>query len=236
MADAELVTDPAAIAFETLGSEVKLLRLTMQAFIAEKEQASATDYSPTLAEIVAHLDKHKEYFRRLADRPAIQQTAQDIAEQIIAQGKIMRGEEMRALDRARATLTEASSAIIARVNSAWDRDRQKKWGLGIAAGIALTFTFIGANVPSVADRMVPTDWRWPELRAASQLNMGLSEAGLRLISVDDSEHGARLRWSHRIIGDNIETLKQCETKATKAKAATQCILRVPLPARSSQPR
>ena len=178
MADAELVTDPAAIAFETLGSEVKLLRLTMQAFIAEKEQASATDYSPTLAEIVAHLDKHNEYFRRLADRPAIQQTAQDIAEQIIAQGKIMRGEEMRALDRARATLTEASNAIIARVNSAWDRDTQKKWGLGIATGIALIFTVIGGTVPSVIDRMVPTYWRWPELRAASHLNMGKSEAGL----------------------------------------------------------
>ena len=226
MADAELTTDPAAVAFETLGTEVKMLRLTVQAFIAEKAQATATDYLPTLTEIVARLDKHNEYFRKLWEKPAIQQTAQDIAEQIIAQGKIARGEEALALERARKTLADASSAIIARVNSAWARDKQKKWGLAIAAGIALTFTVIGAIVPGVVDRIVPTDWRWPEQRAASHLGMGFSEAGLHLISLDGSEQGARLRGSQRIINDNIEKLEACQIKAATTKMALQCSLNV----------
>ena len=229
MADGELVTDPAALAFEGIGAELKLLRLAVQAFTAEKTQITIPDYSETLTEIVARLDKQHGNFQKIMERPAMQQSAQDIAAHIVSEGKVARADESLALERARVALVDSSKAIIARVNGAWDRDVQKKWGLSIAAVIAITFTVIGATAPGIVDRLVPTNWRWPELRAASNLGMGLSEAGLHLISIDGSEEGARLRWSHRIIDDNIETLKQCETKATKAQSSKQCTLSVTPP-------
>ena len=155
MADAELVTDPAALAFEGLGTEVKLVRLAVQALTAEKGQITIPDYSATLEQMAGQLEATNEQLAVIADKPALRLTPEALGAQIKKAADVASQTQRDELQSARNSLVTATNAIVARVNSARDRDEQKLWNWGFAAGGILIGILIAAAWPHVADGLAP---------------------------------------------------------------------------------
>ena len=218
--------DPAAKAFEGVRRELKLLRHAVEGFTAERNDIDIPDYSATLSQMAEGMEKHSGYFRWLAAKPALEQTVQSIADQIIVQAKTVRGDESAALNRASAMFSGASQSITARVKSARNRDQQNKWVWKIAGATAVGFAILGATVPGIIAYLAPNAWAWPERRAASSLGMGLSDAGMRMIRVDRSEEARAIERAVQVISDNAETVTACYKAVATSSKPARCTISI----------
>jgi hypothetical protein len=202
--------DLAAAAFDGIRAEMTLLRLAVQQLASERAQIIVPDYSETLGDIIERAKKHSQCFKQIIESPALLQTAQTIAAQIIHQGKAARAEEAQALETARSGLATAANAIIERVNSARTRDEQNQRLWIVGAVSATLFTILGTAVPGIINRAAPAAWHWPERSAARSLGMPLSDAGLHLIRTENPAYAQTLIQTAQIIHDNSQALKKCE--------------------------
>lgn len=218
--------DPAAVAFDGIRAEMTLLRLAVQQLASERAQIIIPDYSETLGDIIERAKKHSQYFKQIIESPALSQTAETIAAQIIHQGKTARAEEKQILETARNALTTAANAITQRVNAARTRDEQNKLLWIVGAASAALFTLLGATLPGVINSAVPTAWHWPEHSAANSLGMSLSDAGLRMISTENPESAQALIQIVEIIQNNRQTLKKCTNKAAQTSKPTKCSIMI----------
>ena len=226
MADAELVTDPAALAFEGLGTEVKLVRLAVQALTAEKGQITIPDYSATLEQMAGQLEATNEHLEAITDKPALRLTPETLGAQIKKAADVTSQTQRGELQSARNSLVTATNAIVARVNAARDGDEQKLWNSGFAAGGIVIGMLIAAAWPYVADGLAPASWRWPEQRAASALGMSMTDAGMRLISVEDPNKARNLITAAQIVDDNAQVIDECAKAAARAKKSVRCSISV----------
>ena len=80
-------TDPAAEAFENLRKEVALVRSALTGLAAEYSGLEIPDYSQTLGEIMETSKVTTKYLNVIAKLPALQQTPDKLAEQMIAAGE-----------------------------------------------------------------------------------------------------------------------------------------------------
>lgn len=218
--------DPAAHAFEGVRRELKLLRHAVEGFTAERNDIDIPDYSATLEQLAESMEKHSGYFRGLAAKPALEQTVQSIADQIVIQAKTVRGDESAALNRASVMFSEASDSITARVKAARNRDQQNKWVWKIAGATAVGFAILGATVPGIIAYLAPSAWAWPERRAASSLGMGLSEAGMRMIRIDGSDEARAIIRAVHVISDNAETVTACYKAVATTSKPARCAISI----------
>ena len=226
MADAELVTDPAALAFEGLGTEVKLVRLAVQALTAEKGQTTIPDYSATLEQMAGQLEATNEHLAVIADKPTLRLTPEALGAQIKKAADLASQTQRDELQSARNNLVTATNAIVARVNSARDGDGQKLWNWGFGAGGIVIGILIAAAWPHIADGVAPASWHWPEQRAAGALGMSMTDAGMHLISVEDPNKARNLITATRIVKDNALVIDGCTKAAARAKRPVRCSIPV----------
>ena len=226
MADAELVTDPAALAFEGLGTEVKLVRLAVQALTAEKGQITITDYSATLEQMAGQLEATNEQLAVIADKPALRLTPEALGAQLKKAADSASQTQRDELQSARNSLVSATNAIVARVNAARDGDEQKLLNWGFAAGGIVIGMLIAAAWPHIADRLAPASWHWPEQRAASALGMSMTDTGMHLISVEDPDKARNLIAAAQIVEEDAHVIDECAKAAARAKRPQRCSISV----------
>ena len=98
--------DPAAQAFARLAEKVDLLEAANAGLAAKRE--AAPDYSETLGEIAALLDKMRTAINTLARQPAMTFTPDAMAVQIAAAGKKARAEDSAVIQQARERIDGAA--------------------------------------------------------------------------------------------------------------------------------
>ncbi len=133
--------DPAAQAFGRLAEKVDLLEAAITGLAAKRE--AAPDYSETLGEIAALLDKMRDAINTLARRPAMTLTPDEMARQIELAGKAARAEDGATIGHARDRIDKAASRIeylAGTVAAAREQRRRFIWAAvgGLFAGMLLS--------------------------------------------------------------------------------------------------
>lgn len=143
------VSDPAAMAFDTLRnevtglrSEVTTLRLAVQQLAAAPSQIEIPDYTETLAEIRGAVVGLVSHYMKLRDAPALAVTPDQLAAQIKATSVEARKAESQSLKNAESNFVSITRELTGFVESARAADRQNKWLVGaFLLGIAISGTF-----------------------------------------------------------------------------------------------
>jgi len=217
--------DPAAQAFARLAEKVDLLEAAIAGLAAKRE--AAPDYSETLGEIAALLQKMRDAINTLARRPAMQLTPDTMAEQIMAAGKKARAEDGAAIQQARERIDVAAqhmerlAGTIAIVRA---QRRRIIWGIcgGEIAGMLL-WSFL----PGVILRVLPQSWHMPEKMAAHILDApSLWAGGARMMQADSPLAWEGLNHAAELLRDNRRAVETCRNSAAKAKEPVRCTIRI----------
>jgi len=167
------------MAFEALRKEVALVSSAVAGLAAERAANASPDYSETLAKIVRACAATTANLKMLADKPALQRTAQDWAREIAAAGKEARRSDQEALTQARDAFQQAARDMTAKLSSAKSADKQRQWLLWTgAAGVCTGMLLLAIGIGPVV-RAMPQSWHWPESIAASILRLDREAAGVR---------------------------------------------------------
>lgn len=213
--------DPAVRAFTRLGEKVDLLEAAIAGFAARRD--AAPDYSETLGNIEAQLGKVREAMNRLARRPAMELTPDEMARQISAAGSKARVEDGITIAQARGRIDGAAShmeRLAGAVTTARERRRRLAWaaGGGLLAGMLL-WSFL----PGVILRALPQGWHMPEAMAAHIVGEPtLWEAGSRLMQADSPRAWSALTEAADLLRDNRLALEQCKKDAQRAHKPVSC--------------
>ena len=218
--------DPAAQAFEGVRAELAFLHQAVKGMAADRHELVIPDYNATLAQMAEKLGMVDEQLAVIADKPALRLTPEALGAQIKKAADMASQTQRDELQSARNSLVTATNAIVARVNAARDGDEQKLWNSGFAAGGIVIGMLIAAAWPYVADGLAPASWRWPEQRAASALGMSMTDAGMRLISVEDPNKARNLITAAQIVDDNAQVIDECAKAAARAKKSVRCSISV----------
>ena len=218
--------DPAAQAFESVREELALLHQAVKGMAADHHELVIPDYNATLAQMADKLGRVDEQLEGIADKPALRMTPEALGAQTKKTADVASQTQRDELQSARNSLVTATNAIVARVNSARDRDEQKLWNWGFAAGGIVIGILIAAAWPHIADGQAPASWHWPEQRAASALGMSMTNAGMRLISVEDPNKVRNLITAAHILEDNAPVIDGCAKAAARATKAVRCSISV----------
>jgi hypothetical protein len=217
--------DPAAQAFARLAEKVDLLEAAIAGLAAKRE--AAPDYSETLGEIAALLDKMRDAITTLARRPAMQLTPDEMARQIAAASKTARAEDGATIGQARDRIDKAASRIeylADTVATAREQRRRIIWGIcgGEIAGMLL-WSFL----PGVILRALPQGWHMPEKMAAHILDApSLWAGGTRMMQADSPLAWEGLNHAAELLRDNREAVETCRNSAAKAKEPGRCMIRI----------
>ena len=218
--------DPAAQAFERVREELALLHQAVKGMAADRHELVIPDYNTTLGQMAEKLEAVDEQLAVIADKPALRLTPEALGAQIKKAADVASRTQCDELQSTRNNLVNATNAIVARVNSAWDRDEQKLWNWGFGAGGIVIGMLIAAAWPHIADGVAPASWHWPERRAASALGMSMTDAGMRLISVEDPAKARNLVAAAHIVEDNAPVIDGCTKAAARAKRPQRCSISV----------
>lgn len=124
------MSDPAAMAFDDLRSEVTTLRLAVQQLAAAPTQIEIPDYTETLSEIRGATQALASHYRKLRDAPALSVTPDQLAAQISAASVEARKAERQSLQSAENSFIAIARELTGFVESARTADRQNKWLVG----------------------------------------------------------------------------------------------------------
>ena len=218
--------DPAAQAFERVREELALLHQAVKGMAADRHELVIPDYNATLSQMAEKLESADERLAVIADRPALRLTPEALSTQIKKAADLASQTQRDELQSTRNNLVNATNAIVARVNSARDRDEQKLWNWGFATGGIIIGVLIATAWPQIADGLAPASWYWPEQRAASALGMSMTDAGMHLISVEDPNKARNLITAAQIVEDNAQVIDECAKAAARAKRAQRCSISV----------
>lgn len=141
--------DPAAEAFENLRKEVALVRSALTGLAAEYSGLEIPDHSQTLSKIMETSKVTTKYLNVIARLPALQQTPDKLAEQIITAGEQARKFEQESLQNACNLFRRERNELSRYMHhhrTAEDQDRllvKTGWS-GVAVGLILYAFFAGA--------------------------------------------------------------------------------------------
>lgn len=216
--------DPAAEAFEDLRKEVALVRSAMAGLAAEYSGLEIPDYSRTLVEIMETSKVTTKYLNVIAKLPALQQTPDKLAEQMIAAGEQARKFEQESLQNACNLFRRERNELSQHMHhhrQAADQDRLVvRIGLGgVAVGLLLYALFAGPLV-----RLMPESWLLPERMAARVLWMDRESAGIRLIHTAAPERWNDIVRGYRIYQRNRDAITQCEKLAADGMEHVPCVM------------
>jgi len=220
--------DPAAQAFARLAEKVDLLEAAIAGLAAKRE--AAPDYSETLGEIAALLDKMRDAINTLARRPAMQLTPDAMAEQIAAAGKKARAEDGAVIQQARERIDGAAhhmERLAGTVATAREQRRQLLWaaGGGLLAGMLLW-----SILPGVILRTMPQSWHMPENMARHIIGEPtLWEAGTRLMQADSPQAWNALTEAVELARENSDAIAVCHKAAAEADRPMRCTIGVKAP-------
>ena len=218
--------DPAAQAFERVREELALLHQAVKGMAADRHELVIPDYNATLSQMAEKLESADERLAVIADRPALRLTPEALSTQIKKAADLASQTQRDELQSTRNNLVNATNAIVARVNSARDGDDQKLWNWGFAGGGIVIGILIATAWPHIADGLAPASWHWPEQRAASALGMSMTDAGMRLISVEDPAKSHNLITATRIVEDNAQVIDGCAKASARVKTPRRCSISV----------
>ena len=218
--------DPAAEAFEDLRKEVALVRSALTGLAAEYSGLEIPDYSQTLGEIMETSKVTTRYLNVIAKLPALQQTPDKLAQEMIAAGDQVRKVEQESLRNAcnlfRAERNELSR-YMHQHRQAETQDRLVvRTGLGgVAVGLLLYALFAGPLV-----RLMPESWLLPERMAARVLRMDRESAGIRLIQTATPERWNDIVRGLRIVVKNRDAITQCTKLAAAGMDHVPCVVEI----------
>jgi Family of unknown function (DUF6118) len=187
----------AAVAFDGLRQEVKLLRKAVAAWV--DEQPDPPDYSETLGKIAGDLSRTSNRVGWLTQRPALALTPDELALRIKAAGEDARSADRKLVAEAMDGLQRATEALSGWTVQARTADLQERRLLqvgAIAGGLSLALGFI---LPLVVVRTAPESWNWPERAAAFVLHADRWEAGERLLASSDPGRWRELQTSMAVV-------------------------------------
>jgi hypothetical protein len=202
-------------AVETIIRSLAGLRSSVDGFAQLQQQIHGRDYSPELTKINDTWEKAREAFIKLKELPALRLTPTDIARQIEVAGQNGRSSDHEAWRSAQQRLDETTRSIGTVVGSARAAEQQNRWlAIGMTAASILAF-IAGCMLPPVVDRAAPTDWRWPEKRAAAILERDAWSAGQHLMQTSNPAQWDRLMTAARFYRENEKDLAACARLARK---------------------
>lgn len=219
-------TDPAAEAFEDLRKEVALVRSALTGLAAEYSGLEIRDYSQTLGEIMETSKVTTKYLNVIAKLPALQQTPDKLAQEMIAAGDQVRKVEQESLRNAynlfRAERIELSH-YMHHHRQAVEQDRLlvKTGSSGVAVGLILYALSAGPLV-----RLMPESWLLPERMAASVLWTDREDAGIRLIKTAAPERWNDIVRGLRLVVKNRDAITKCENMASKETFPVPCVIEI----------
>jgi hypothetical protein len=204
-----------------LGIVVGYVRSALTGLAAEYSGLEIPDYSQTLGKILGTSEVTTKYLNVIAKLPALQQTPDKLAEQMIAAGKQLRKYEQESLQNAcnlfRRERNELSQ-YMHHHRQAVDQDRLVvRTGLvSVAVGLLLYALFAGPLV-----RLMPESWLLPDRVAARVLRM---DPGIRLIQTAAPERWNDIVSGLRIVVKNRGAITKCEEIASKEAFPVPCVV------------
>lgn len=216
--------DPATHAFAQLAEKVDLLEAAIAGLAAKRD--AAPDYSETLGEIAALLEKMRTAINALARRPAMEITPDAMAERIAAAAARARAEDAATIKQMQERFNKATARmeyIQGTVATARDQRRQcHKWGIGGALAAILLSSFL----PGTIARTMPEGWHLPERMAARILDLDRWTAGERLLATSDPGRWRTVLFSNALVQENRDAIARCRENAAKANKAVRCAVEI----------
>jgi hypothetical protein len=209
-----------------LGIVVGYVRSALTGLAAEYSGLEIPDYSQTLGKILGTSEVTTKYLNVIAKLPALHQTPDKLAEQMIAAGEQLRKYEQESFQNAcnlfRRERNELSQ-YMHHHRTADDQDRllvKVGWS-GIAVGLILYALFAGPLV-----RLMPGSWLLPERMAASVLWLDRENAGIRLIQTAAPDRWNDIVRGLRIVVRNRDAIAKCENLASEGTLPAPCVLEI----------
>jgi hypothetical protein len=175
--DTEVTT---AQAFEAVRHELSLLHNAVANLTAARERIP--DHTAALDGIDRSLGNVRARLAAIEQTPAVSLTPAEMAKQINLAAQIVRVEDRRMLDTARASLDRSAGWIDSVVKRGQAADQQIERQIWCAVAGMLTGIFIWAVLPGAIARSLPASWHVPEWMASRTMNMEQKDAGERMIA------------------------------------------------------
>jgi ElaB/YqjD/DUF883 family membrane-anchored ribosome-binding protein len=167
----------AAVAFDGLRQEVKLLRKAVAAWV--DEQPDPPDYSETLGKIAGDLSRTSNRVGWLTQRPALALTPDEMAVLIKAAGEDVRSADRKLIAQALDGLQRATEALCTWARQARTADLQKRRLLQVGAIAGAVGLVLGLLLPLAISRNAPRN-QTPHDQASVVLHpSGFNAAPLR---------------------------------------------------------
>jgi hypothetical protein len=218
--------DQVELAFEAMQQRLAGLTAAMDGFAVRQQELHGRDYGPDLEKINESFQRVREAAHRLADKPALKLTPEDVARQIEKAGQESRQVDHAAWGNAQSRLERATQSIEKVVASALAFRVQRNWIAGSAAAALVVGLILGERLPGWIDGMVPESWHWPEASAANMLGQKEWEAGFRLLQVADPAEWQRVVRAINVYHDNAQNLADCNAEALKIKGLVDCKIQI----------
>lgn len=135
--------DQVELAFEAMQQRLAGLTAAMDGFAVRQQELHGRDYGPDLEKINESFQKVREAVYKLADRPALKLTPEDIAKQIEKAGQEWRQVDHAAWGSAQSRLERAAQSIEMVVASALTFKVQRNWIVGSAAATLVVGLILG---------------------------------------------------------------------------------------------
>jgi hypothetical protein len=135
--------DQVELAFEAMQQRLAGLTAAMDGFAVRQQELHGRDYGPDLEKINESFLKVREAVYKLADRPALKLTPEDIAKQIEKAGQEWRQVDHAAWGSAQSRLERAAQSIEMVVASALAFRVQRNWIAGSAAAALVVGLIFG---------------------------------------------------------------------------------------------
>ncbi|WP_146130848.1 DUF6118 family protein [Sphingopyxis lindanitolerans] len=208
-----------------LGQKVDLLEAAVTGLVAKRD--AAPDYSQTLGEIAALLEKMRVAINDFARSPAIKLTPDEMAEQIAAAGTKARASDSATIEKARAQFDNAAyrmERLAGTVVTIRDQRRRLLWAAG---GSLLAGMLLWSFLPGMVLRALPQGWHMPENMARHIIGeLSLWEAGSRLMQAGNPEAWSALVAADEMRRDNYDAVAKCGRAAVKARKLVRCTIRI----------
>lgn len=225
LSDGETEADPATRAFSALGEKIDLLEAAIVGLIAKRD--AEPDYSETLGEIAALLERMRTAINGIARSPAMQVAPRTMAAEITAAGTTARAADSALVDKARKQLDEAVHRIERLTGVAATILEQRRRLLWAAGGGLFAGMLLWSFLPGVILRALPQSWHMPENMARHIIGEPtLWEAGSRLMRAGDPDRWQAIILAAEMRRDNREAIDACERKAAKTRKAVACTIRL----------
>ncbi|WP_123905525.1 DUF6118 family protein [Sphingobium cloacae] len=189
--------------------------------LAAKREATP-DYSETLGEIAALLEKMRSSIHALARRPAMDITPAAMAERIAAAAARARAEDAATINQMQERFNRATARmeyIQGTIATAREQRRQfHLWGIGGALAATVLCSFL----PGFVARAMPDSWHLPERMAARTLDLDRWTAGERLLATSEPERWRTVVFANAILQDNRGALANCLRVAGASNKEIRC--------------